>query len=92
MTCATPPSDSEASIVPQGHAVKRCVVPTADQGAVRGAMPRDMCACIMAWLRAARAASATTSAMCAQWLLEATILEWLAQDLEDMALELGQLI
>ena len=36
--------------------------------------------------------SATTSAICTQWLVEDPILERLSQDFEDMALELGQLI
>jgi hypothetical protein len=41
---------------------------------------------------AASAASAATSAMCAYWLVEETVLERLAQDLEDLALALGPLI
>ena len=46
----------------------------------------------MAWLRAASAASATTSVMCAQSLVEETLLERLAPDLADMAFGLGPLI
>jgi hypothetical protein len=65
MTCATPPSESEASIVLQEHAVKRCVVLAADLEAVRGSIQRDVCACIMAWLRAASAASAVRSSISA---------------------------
>jgi len=59
--CATPPSDSEAIIVPQGHAVKRRVVLAADLESVRGAIHRDVCACVVAWFRAASAASAARS-------------------------------
>ena len=42
--------------------------------------------------RAASAAKAATSAMCAQWLVEDTILERLSPAFEDMARALGQLI
>ena len=51
-----------------------------------------MCSHVVAWLRAASAASAMKSEICAQWLLEETVLERLGQDLEDMALALGPLI
>jgi hypothetical protein len=42
--------------------------------------------------RLARAASATTSAICAQWLVEETLLERLAQDFEHMPRARGPLI
>ena len=57
-TCATPLSESDAIIVTQEHDVKRCVVLTADQGAMRGAIQRDVCSCAVALLRAVSAASA----------------------------------
>jgi hypothetical protein len=46
----------------------------------------------MAWLRAASMASATKSAIGVQWLVEETIFDRLAQDIEDMGFELGPLI
>jgi hypothetical protein len=46
----------------------------------------------MASLRAASEASTTTSEMCAQWLVEETIAERLAQDLEDVARARGPFI
>jgi len=62
--CATPPSDSEAIIVPPGHAVKRCVVLAADLEAVRGAIQPDVGACVVAWLRAANATNRARSTRC----------------------------
>jgi hypothetical protein len=53
-------------------------------------MQRDVCACVVAWLRAASAASAMTSVMCAPWSLEETLLDRWSQDLEDMALRSGR--
>jgi hypothetical protein len=53
-------------------------------------MQRDVCSCVVAWLRAASAASAMTSVMCAQWFLEETLLDRWSQDLEDMALRSGR--
>ena len=55
--CATPPSDSEAIIVPQGHAVKRRVVLAADLESVRGSIQPDVGSGVVVWLRAANATS-----------------------------------
>jgi hypothetical protein len=60
-TCATPQSESEAIIVTQGHAVKRCVVLTADLGVVRGSIQPDVYSCVMTRLRPASATSAVRS-------------------------------
>ena len=89
-TCATPPSDSKAIIVTQGHAVKGGVVLAAALCAVRSSMQRDVCACVVAWLRAASAARATMSVMGAQCSLEEALPDRGSPDLEDMALRSGR--
>jgi hypothetical protein len=57
-TGATSPSEREAIIVTPGHAVKRCVVLAADLESVRGSIQPDVGSGVVAWLRAASAASA----------------------------------
>src|SRR6266511_1998887 len=62
-TGATPPSEGEAIIVTQGHAVKRCVVLIAHLGVVRGSIQPDVYSCVMAWLRPASVTSAVRSSI-----------------------------
>jgi hypothetical protein len=53
-------------------------------------MQRDVCACVVAWLRAASAARATMSVMGAQCSLEEALPDRGSPDLEDMALRSGR--
>jgi hypothetical protein len=86
-TCATPPSESEAIIVREGLNVKRRGVLPAPQGAVSSSRPRGVCA-----VARLRAASATTSAMCARGFFDEITLQQLAQDLQDVAAALRQFL